>query len=77
MNNVKGHITQLDPDIPFRHTLPFSESVALMEILPYLKKTLNLADVKVLPVEVSLKEGPGIAKCIAEPGKPAFEYRAV
>ena len=65
----------------FRRTLPFSETAALAEILPYLKRTLNLVDVDVLTAEAArAKEGPGYNRMIidgAEPGSPAFEYRNV
>ena len=66
----------------FRRTLPFSESQVLIEIVPYLKKTLGLVDAEVMSVEEARKrEGePGITKSIidtSEPGAPAFEYRNV
>jgi leucyl-tRNA synthetase len=61
--------------------LPFSESAILSEILPYLKKTLNLVDAELFTVEEARrKEGPGFTKNIidsSEPGSPAFEYRNV
>lgn len=65
----------------FKRTLPFSETEILLEILPYLKKTLNLVDAEIMTVEEALsKEGPGFTKMIielSEPGSPAFEYRNV
>ena len=65
----------------FQRTLPFSEMAVLSEILPYLKRTLNLVDVDVLSVEDARREeGPGYTRMIidgAEPGSPAFEYRNV
>jgi len=63
----------------FQRTLPFSENTVLLEILPYLKRTLNLVNVDILTVEdARSKEGPGYTRMIidgAEPGNPAFEYR--
>lgn len=53
----------------------------LLEILPYLKKSLNLVDAEVLTVDDALrKDEPGFTKLIiesAEPGSPAFEFRNV
>jgi leucyl-tRNA synthetase len=58
--------------------LPFSESTVLTEIVPYLKKTLNLVDAEIMSVdEARSKEGPGYTKSIidgSEPGSPSFEY---
>ena len=73
---------QIGAQTAFRLTLPFSESAVLKEIVPYLKKSLILADVEVLLVEEALlKTGePGYTKNIIEtskPGNPAFEYRNV
>jgi leucyl-tRNA synthetase len=56
----------------------------LREVLPYLKRTLNLVDVEVLSVEEALAhvEGgkAGYSRSIiesSEPGSPAFEFRNV
>jgi leucyl-tRNA synthetase len=74
-------MTEFGAQAAFRRTLPFSEMTILSEILPYLKRTLNLVDVDVLSVEdARSKEGSGYTGMIidsAEPGNPAFEYRNV
>lgn len=61
--------------------MPFSEVKVLGEILPYLKKSLNLVDTDVLLVEdARARESETLSKMIidsAEPGSPAFEYRNV
>ena len=61
--------------------MPFSEVKVLGEILPYLKKTLNLVDAEVLLVDdARAQESEAFSKIIidsAEPGSPAFEYRNV
>jgi leucyl-tRNA synthetase len=56
----------------------------LREVLPYLKRTLNLVDVEVLPVEEALKQveagKAGYSRMIiegSEPGSPGFEFRNV
>jgi leucyl-tRNA synthetase len=66
----------------FNRTLLFSETDVLMEILPYLKKSLNLVEAEVVPVRDALsKTGePGYTQMIiesSEPGNPAFEFRNV
>jgi len=78
----KKRMAQFGAETAFRRTLPFSESKVLSEILPYLKKSLNLEDVEVMTVEeagVQVAEGrTGYTKTIiesSEPGNPAFEYR--
>lgn len=78
----KKRMSQYGAQTAFRRALPFSESAVLSEILPYLKKSLNLVDVEVLSVdEARQKEGEaGYTKNIidtSEPGSPAFEYRNV
>ncbi|KAK7441730.1 cytosolic leucyl tRNA synthetase [Stygiomarasmius scandens] len=78
----KKRMAQFGAQTAFRRTLPFSESNVLHEILPYLKRTLNLVDAEILSVEEArAKEGePGYTKSIvdtSEPGNPAFEYRNV
>lgn len=75
-------MTQFGAQNAFRRTLPFSESVVLQEILPYLKKSLGLVDAEILSVDdARTHEGePGFTKSIidsSEPGSPAFEYRNV
>lgn len=72
-------MAQYGAETAFRRALPFSESGVLRELLPYLKKTLNLADASVLSVEEALQkeQEPGYTKSIidtSEPGAPAFEY---
>lgn len=74
-------IDQFGAKTAFERSLPFSEKDVLVDLLPYLKKSLNLLDAEVLMVDEALaKEGPGYTKTIiesAEPGKPAFEFRNV
>ena len=60
------------------------ESDVLQEVLPYLKRTLNLIDVQVLSVEEALAHmeagKAGYSRMIiesSEPGSPAFEFRNV
>jgi leucyl-tRNA synthetase len=60
------------------------ETEVLREVLPYLKRTLNLVDVEILSVEEALehvKAGKGgYSRMIiesSEPGSPAFEFRNV
>lgn len=65
-------------DTAFNRTVPFSEVEVLHEIVPYIKKSLNLVDAEVFLVEdaraknfsAPIFEG-------AEPGSPAFEYHNV
>ena len=69
-------------DTAFNRTLPFSETAVLGEILPYLKRSLNLVDADILSVEDALAKAgeAGFNKQIiegAEPGSPAFEFRNV
>lgn len=74
-------MAQFGAPTAFKRTLPFAEGDVLAQILPYLKKTLNLVDAEILSVEDALtKEGAGYTKMIiesSEPGAPAFEYRNV
>lgn len=56
----------------------------LREVLPYLKRTLNLVDVEVLSVEDALAHveagETGYSRMIidsSEPGSPGFEFRNV
>lgn len=74
----KKRMSQFGAQTAFRRTLPFSEAEVLKELLPYLKKTLNLVDADIYSVEDALsKEGPGFSRAIiesSEPGAPAFEY---
>lgn len=73
-------MSQLGAKTAFRRKLTFSETDVLTVLLPYLKKTLQLAGAEVLTVDEARKsEGqPGFSKGIidtSEPGAPAFEYR--
>ena len=75
---------QFGAETAFRRALPFSESTVLNEMLPYLKKSLNLVDAEVMSVDEARKKVedglPGYTKSIietSEPGSPAFEYRNV
>ena len=56
----------------------------LREILPYLKRTLNLVDVEILSADEALEHvvagKAGYSRMIiesSEPGSPAFEFRNV
>jgi leucyl-tRNA synthetase len=73
---------QVGAQAAFNRTLLFSESRVLNEILPYLIKTLNLAEAEVVSVQDALPKAgePGYTKAImetSEPGNPAFEFRNV
>ena len=71
-------MAEFGAEVAFRRALPFSEITVLSEILPYLKRTLNLVNVDVFSVEDA--NSKGFTKMIvdgAEPGNPAFEYRNV
>jgi leucyl-tRNA synthetase len=61
--------------------LLFAEADVLTELLPYLKKSLNLVDAEVWSVQDALsKNESGFSKAIiegAEPGTPAFEFRNI
>ncbi|KZV71751.1 leucine-tRNA ligase [Peniophora sp. CONT] len=78
----KKRIAEVGKETAFNRTLPFSETAVLGEILPYLKRSLNLVDADIFSVEDALaKEGAaGFNKQIidgAEPGSPTFEFRNV
>ncbi|KAH7921139.1 leucyl-tRNA synthetase [Leucogyrophana mollusca] len=81
IQTFKKRISEFGATTAFRRTLPFSESQILAELLPYLKKSLNLVDTEVFSVEEAIqREGPGFTRIIiesSEPGSPAFEYRNV
>ena len=53
----------------------------MVELLPYLKKSLNLVDADILMAdEARAKDEPGYTNTIidtAEPGRPSFEFRNV
>jgi leucyl-tRNA synthetase len=71
-------MAQFGAQTAFRRTLPFSESQVLTEMLPYLKKTLNLVDAEIYTVEEARSKGEDVTQSIvesSEPGTPAFEYR--
>ena len=69
-------MAQYGAETAFRRALPFSESAVLRELLPYLKKTLNLVEATVLSVEEARQIGSYSSSIIdnSEPGSPAFEY---
>ena len=71
-------MSQFGTQTAFNRTVPFSEVKVLHEILPYLKRTLSLADAEVLSVaEAKAKELSTLTQALvesAEPGNPAFEY---
>lgn len=77
----KRRIAQFGAETAFKRTLPFSETQVLAEILPYLKKTLNLVDAEImLASDAKATVTEASSKLIiesAEPGSPAFEYRNV
>ncbi|KAJ7670528.1 leucine-tRNA ligase [Mycena rosella] len=81
VQDFKKRMAQFGAQTAFRRTLPFSERDVLSEIIPYLKKSLTLADVEVYSVDEALaKQGDGFTKSIidtSEPGNPAYEYRNV
>ena len=59
----------------FNRTVTFSEVEVLHEIVPYVKKSLNLVDAGVYLVEDARNKGFSAAIYeTAEPGTPAFEY---
>ncbi|KAF8201405.1 hypothetical protein BJ912DRAFT_500295 [Pholiota molesta] len=72
----KRRMAQYGAETAFRRALPFSESAVLREILPYLKKTLNLTEADVLSVEEARTNEAFNSAIIdtSEPGSPAFEY---
>ena len=69
-------MAQYGAETASRRALPFSESAVLRELLPYLKKTLNLVEATVLSVEEARQIGSYSSSIIdnSEPGSPAFEY---
>ncbi|KAF8970605.1 hypothetical protein BDZ97DRAFT_1724807 [Flammula alnicola] len=72
----KRRMAQYGAETAFRRALPFSESGVLRELLPYLKKTLNLTEAEVLSVEEA-RQKEGCNNTIidaSEPGSPGFEY---
>ncbi|KAN0141985.1 hypothetical protein V8E53_000447 [Lactarius tabidus] len=80
----KKRIAEFGAETAFKRTLPFVETDVLREVLPYLKRTLNLVDVEVLSVEDALAHleasKTGYSRMIiesSEPGSPAFEFRNV
>ena len=78
---LKKRITTMGANAAFKRTLPFSEVDVLKEMVPYLKRTLNLTDLDVvIAEEVGDKDGPGFTKHIvgiAEPGMPSYEFMNV
>ncbi|KAJ6478559.1 hypothetical protein C8R47DRAFT_1138813 [Mycena vitilis] len=81
IQDFKKRMAQFGAQTAFRRTLPFSEQDVLSEIIPYLKKSLNLVDVEVYSIVDALaKQEEGFTKSIidtSEPGNPAVEYRNV
>ena len=74
-------IAQFGAQTAFKRTLPFSEVKVLTELLPYLKKSLNVIDAEVfLADDAKQKDERGFTKTLienAEPGNPGFEFRNV
>ncbi|KZS95395.1 leucyl-tRNA synthetase [Sistotremastrum niveocremeum HHB9708] len=81
VQTFKKRIGQFGATTAFKRTLPFSEVSVLKDLVPYLKRTLNLVDADVwLTEDTEGKTGPGFTRHIidlAEPGSPSFEYRNV
>lgn len=81
--DTQKRIAESGAETAFQRTLPFSETAVLGEILPYLKRSLNLVDAEILSVEDALahaEKDAGYSKVIiesSEPGAPAFEFRNV
>lgn len=80
----KKRIAEFGAETAFKRTLPFVETDALREVLPYLKRTLTLVDVEVLSVAEALAHveagKTGYSRMIiesSEPGSPAFEFRNI
>ncbi|KAJ7584921.1 hypothetical protein C8J56DRAFT_829117 [Mycena floridula] len=73
----KKRMAQFGATTAFRRALPFSESAVLTEMVPYLKKTLNLVDAEVMSIEDAMAAGFAKGTESSEPGNPAFEYRNV
>jgi len=80
----KKRIAEFGAETAFKRKLPFIETDVLREVLPYLKRTLNLVHVEVLSVEEALSHAEagkaGYNRQIiesSEPGSPAFEFRNV
>ena len=71
-------IAQFGSQTAFNRTVPFSEVKVLHEILPYLKRTLNLTGAEVMLAEEVRSSNPSALTATllegAEPGSPAFEY---
>ena len=70
-------MAQFGAQTAFKRTLPFVEAEVLQELIPYLKKSLNLVDVEVWSAEEAKKKNePGFTPFIidnAVPGSPCFE----
>ena len=68
-------MSEFGAETAFKRTLPFSEVEVLREILPYIKKSLNLVDAEVFLAEEAKEKGfsTHIVEA-AEPGSPGFEY---
>ncbi|KAH9952817.1 hypothetical protein BC827DRAFT_1147404 [Russula dissimulans] len=80
----KKRIAEFGAETAFKRKLPFVETDVLREVLPYLKRTLNLVDVEVLSVEEALAHAEARKAGYnrqtiesSEPGSPAFEFRNV
>ena len=62
-------------DTAFNRTVAFSEVEVLHEVVPYVKRSLNLVDADVYLVEDAREKGfSAVLFEGAEPGTPAFEY---
>jgi len=69
-------MSEYGAETAFRRTLPFDEAAVLKELLPYLKKTLNLTHAEVLAVDEARAIGDTSSQIVdsSEPGAPGFEY---
>ena len=81
MKCSQKRIAQFGAQTAFKRTLPFSEAKVLNEVVPYIKKSLNLVDAEVwMADDAKQKDEPGFTKMLienAEPGSPGFEFRNV
>ncbi|EJD43600.1 leucyl-tRNA synthetase [Auricularia subglabra TFB-10046 SS5] len=75
----KKRIAQIGAKAAFQRKLLFSEVDVLSELIPYIKRNLNLQEVTVEAVEGARKHAGWTATIMdnAEPGSPTYEFRNV